>query len=107
VKPEQIEQMLRQTYGDAAVDEAKARGEVTEEQLEESRRVMFAYLAGLIRGKEREALGKLYYEAHKTHAGKRYLNCALCEQHAAMAALSIESPFLQRIKKSDFTGDHK
>jgi hypothetical protein len=75
--------------------------EVTEEQLEQidqSHRVMHAYLAGLITGEGRDQLKALYEQEHKTHT-RRYSNCALCETQSIMAALEYESPFLRSIKR--------
>lgn len=73
-----------------------------EELYERARQTMFAYLAGLIKGRDRDQLTAMYATWHAEHAGgtKRYGACAECEKHAALAFLR-ESPLLQVIKKPE------
>jgi len=103
VRPEQIESLLRTVYGDEDVDNANL---ASEEVLEKSRRVMFAFLAGIIHGEQREKLTKLYAEAHKDHAFRHFDNCAACELAMVNDKLSRPSIFAT-VRKEPFHGDRK
>jgi hypothetical protein len=46
---------------------------------EEAVRQKYAYLAGLIKGDERERWKKIYEEEHAGHDDKRYDWCPICE----------------------------
>jgi hypothetical protein len=68
----------------------------TDEQIDKSHRMMFAYLAGRIPDPLKSQMRELYEREHKTH-DRRYSNCAICETDFANG-LMHEPTWLRNIK---------
>ncbi len=64
-----------------------------------ARRMMFAYLSGIMKGDDRAAFKAAWESDHAKHT-KRNGACPMCETKAAIDAISYESPFFKVIPRA-------